>query len=106
LDVLGVDDARRVVEAALAAGAAATRLTRRIFAETQDPDDAIAYACALARSGDRSKACRVLTSLAPDLGASELQPATLLRLGELAAHPVLSAMIGPALLRVAHAAAK
>jgi len=103
LDMLGIDDARRVVEAAIemSAEAPAARLACRIVQWTRTADDAVACAYCLAHSGDRGGARLILSRLAQTLRVAELRPTTWLRLRDLAAQRDLGDLIVPALERLA-----
>jgi hypothetical protein len=103
LDSLGVDDARRVVEAAIEmnAEAAAATLACRIVQRTRSPDDAVACAYCLAYAGDRGGAHLILSRLAQTLRVAELRPTTWLRLRDLATQRDLGDLLGAALERLA-----
>jgi Zn-dependent protease len=80
LDLLGRDDARTVMAAAMGEGAyrAAARLADRIFEESKDPADGLDEARAWALAGDAARALALLELLVRDDGGLE-SPAALRR---------------------------
>ena len=82
---LATEDVRRIIDTALGADAwrPAADLSRALFARTSSPDDAIACAYALARSGDDAQASSLLTAATRSAEHCDLHDVSRVRLSEL-----------------------